>query len=149
MIKSKHFLIFILVLLTLCAGWLFATVTIEPAIIRYQRPHGGLSRVTVTTDDVNDVTLETDTEFHGYLKRVTIIPDGNDTSWKLYVTDADDVNLLAVTDVNMVAGNVSHTIESGVGLPFWGGLKFVIEDANDLAGTNIILKAYVEEAWRQ
>ncbi len=121
---------------------------------RYASPVEGLIVVDWTSADINDVSEALETQLSGYLQRIVWDHDGNDGEWSISVADAAGVTIFSDDDANAVNDPCSYVCDAP-GIAFHGGLTLSIADANngrawaDGDGTEVTVRLYIREAWRQ
>lgn len=112
---------------------------------RYLPVEEGLTAIDFTlTNPMIAGAYTVDEDLAGYLERIVILTDGDDTAWSLSVADSLGGVLFAAADLDMTDEVVSY---DGQKLPFQG-LVATITDFDDETTESIQVRFYVRETWR-
>jgi hypothetical protein len=112
------------------------------ATARYSNSYESLHVVELIKEPGEPGTYVVDPYLTGYLERVVIVAEGDDTQWSVRITDRAGGLMFEALDLDMTAGPVSY---DGQRVPFDGGLK--IEVNNTTGADRFEIYAYVWEVF--
>ena len=117
-----------------------------PNSARYLESREGLTTVDLVTPDGLPDSYTIDEYLSGYLERIVIAGEGTDAAWSLTIEDAWGGTLFDANDLDMTAGVVAY---DGQRLPFVGGLVVTVADTTAGTADAILIRLYIDEAWRR
>lgn len=107
---------------------------------RYLTPYESLHVAELIKAPAEPGTYVVDPYLTGYLERIVIVAEGDDTQWSLHIADSSGAVLFGDTALDMTAGVVSY---DGQRIPFRGGLHITIGDM--VIADRLEIYAYVWE----